>query len=174
MSNKIFIIFWLILIAVAFFIGYYVSPYIGPNNNSELLNLQNQIIQLQLENNKLKNDINELNSNFPEIKEGIIGIEVDYSSSVRVKTLKEVESVFNDYLNWAKENNKDVFGYPAKNWKFENATIHGMYNGKKYWKVVASRFEDNPEESASYNKWIPKEVFDISEEGEVVRLLGGI
>jgi hypothetical protein len=111
---------------------------------------------------------------FTEIEGCIMGVDVDYSSGINVKNKEDVEIVFDMFISYSKENNREIFGYDPNNWRFENTAIHGLYESKKYWKVTASRFIDNPENKINYQKWIVKTVFDVSETGEVVRLLGCI
>ena len=98
---------------------------------------------------------------------GIIGIEVDYYSHRTVQSEADVEAVFNEYILYCQQNDLDIFGY-GNNWRFENAKPYGLYNGVKYWKVSASWFDANA------GVWRLKTVFCVSENGEVVRLLGAI
>ena len=116
---------------------------------------------------KEKLDIPPTSEEFSEITDCIGGVQVDYDSEMVVSNNKDVEQVFNNYISWAKESNEDIFGY-GNNWKFENATIRGIYEGTKYWKVTASWFSEDDQ------KWRIKTVFDVSENGDVVRLLGCI
>ena len=111
---------------------------------------------------------------FPEIKSCIMGIDVDYDTNMKVKDFSDVENVFGKFVADAKENKKKIFGHDSYYYKFKSATIHGTYEGKKYWKVTAEYYETDPENSFAYGKWMPEEVFDVNEEGEVVRLLGCI
>ena len=104
---------------------------------------------------------------FTEIEECIMAVHVDYTSDIVVLTKADVEEVFTYFTNWAQDNDKDIFGY-GSNWRFEYATIHGLYEGVKYWKVTASWFSEED------RIWRTKSVFDVSENGEVVRLLGCI
>jgi len=105
---------------------------------------------------------------FTEIEECILGVHVDYDSRIRVQNEKDVRTVFNNFIIYSKSRDKDIFGYDSKNWRYENSTIHGLYQGKKYWKVTASWFSEEDQ------KWRINTVFDVSENGEVVRLLGCI
>jgi hypothetical protein len=104
---------------------------------------------------------------FTEIEECIMAVHVDYTSDIVVLTKADVEEVFTDFTNWAQDNDKDIFGY-GSNWRFEYVTIHGLYEGVKYWKVTGSWFSEED------RIWRTKSVFDVSENGEVVRLLGCI
>ena len=104
---------------------------------------------------------------FPEIKQCILRAEVDYTADLDVADVNDVKTVFNKYIGWAQENDQDIFGY-GNNWTFGQASIHGTYKNIKYWKVTASVF------SSEEQRWTTKEVFDVSENGEVVRLLGCI
>lgn len=106
-------------------------------------------------------------NNFTEIQGCIMGVIVDYISNKSVQNKEDAAVVFDEFIRYSKENNKDIFGY-GNNWRFENATVHGLYSGVKYWKVTASWF------SEEYQKWMLKTVFDVSENGEVVRFLGCI
>ncbi|MBN1385801.1 hypothetical protein JW968_02360 [Candidatus Woesearchaeota archaeon] len=116
---------------------------------------------------KEKWDIPPIGEDFSEITECIVGVRVDYDSEIVVSKDKDVEQVFNNYISWAKDNDEDIFGY-GNNWRFENATVHGLYEGTKYWKVTASWFSEDDQ------KWRIQTVFDVSENGDVVRLLGCI
>lgn len=116
---------------------------------------------------KEKQDNPPISEEFSEITECIMGVQVDYNSEIVVKNDKDVEQVFNNYISWAKENNENIFGY-GNNWTFENATIHGIYEGTKYWKVTASWFSQDDQ------KWRIITVFDVSGDGDVVRLFGCI
>lgn len=104
---------------------------------------------------------------FSEIQECIMGVQVDYTSNKAVQNKEDVATIFDEFIQYSKENNKDIFGY-GSNWRFESASIHGLYKRVKYWKVAASRFSERDK------KWIIQTVFDVSENGEVVRLLGCI
>ncbi|MFX0208844.1 MAG: hypothetical protein ACFFDT_22870, partial [Candidatus Hodarchaeota archaeon] len=108
---------------------------------------------------------------FPEITETecIMGIHMDYNSGILVRNETDVETVFNVFIRYSQENNLTIFGDAyGNNWRFENATIHGIYQGIKYWKITASWFSEENQ------KWHKKTIFDVSERGEVVRLLGCI
>lgn len=108
---------------------------------------------------------------FPEITETkcIMGVHKDYDSGILVRNETDIETVFNVFIRYSQEKNKAIFGDAYGNtWRFENATIHGMYQGIKYWKTTASWFSEKNQ------KWHIKTVFDVSERGEVVRLLGCI
>ena len=96
-----------------------------------------------------------------------MGVAVDYESHMRIRNAEDVEEVFNQFIDYSKENDYDVFGY-GSNWRFDDASKHGLYEGTKYWKVSASWF------SKQDSAWHQKNVFDVSEGGEVVRLLGCI
>lgn len=105
---------------------------------------------------------------FPEITETecIMGIHIDYDSGILVHNETDVETVFNAFIRYSQNNNQAIFGDAyGNNWRFENATIHGRYQGIKYWKISASWFSEED------HKWHVKTVFDVNEIGEVVRLL---
>jgi len=104
---------------------------------------------------------------FTEIQECIVGVQVDYTSNRVVQNKEDVATVFNEFIQYSKEKNKDIFGY-GKNWRFENASIRGLYKEVKYWKVTASWFSEKDK------KWMPKTFFNVSENGEVIRLLNCI
>ena len=97
-----------------------------------------------------------------------MGVEVDYDAGMAVEDATDVESVFAEFLTFARENELDVLNEPAANWRFDSASPHGTYKCKRYWEVLASVYNDDDDQ------WRPKCVFDVSEEGEVVRLLGCI
>jgi len=121
---------------------------------------------------------------FPEITRCIMGVEVDYNSNMKVDSLSDVEVVFNKFAVYTYENNKsDIYGDVnfVGNWLFEKATIDGVYDGKKYWTVVAYRCEGKPGTNYTCppgadceNPCLGRDSFDVSEDGEVVRLLGCI
>jgi hypothetical protein len=102
-----------------------------------------------------------------EIHQCIAGVAVDYKSGISVSNINDVEIVFNQFINYSKVKNQDIFGH-GYNWKFDSASKHGLYKEVKYWKVSASWFSEEDK------IWRKKEVFDVSENGEVVRLLGCI
>lgn len=123
---------------------------------------------------KEKQDTTPTNNEFSEIKECIMGINVDYTSNTNVQDLSGVESVFSEFVMDLKEKKQEIFGHNPEFYRFKSATIHGTYQGKKYWEVTTEWYGTDPENSFAYNKWMPEEVFDVSENGEVVRLLGCI
>jgi hypothetical protein len=108
-----------------------------------------------------------VNNDWTAITDCIMNVAIDYQSGVTVTDPSGVGQAFNEYINFAKTNNQDIFGY-GNNWRFDNASKHGLYNNVKYWKVSASSF------SAVDNQWHRQDVFDVSEDGKVVRLLGCI
>ena len=101
------------------------------------------------------------------ITDCIMNVAVDYQSSVVVRDPAGVEQAFNEYIGFAKTNNQDIFGY-GNTWRFGSTSKHGIYQEVKYWAVSASWF------SVQDNQWHEKNVFDVSEQGKVVRLLGCI
>jgi len=113
---------------------------------------------------------NKPSEKFPPIEKCVIGVNVDYTSNIKVSNLEDVKTVFNKYIESSKNRNESIFGY-GNNWRFDYAKIDGKYESKNYWAVTASRLVDGPEDS-NFNKWLPQEIFDVSEDGEVVRLLG--
>lgn len=71
---------------------------------------------------------------FPPIRGPVVGIDVDYNANNRVRSSSDVETVFNKFILYAKENNKEISPGPilasfVDDWRFENATIHGTYKG---------------------------------------------
>jgi hypothetical protein len=108
-------------------------------------------------------------SEWVEIKENIVAVHVDYSSGIPVRNIANIEIVFNEFIAWAKDNDIDIFGSAyGNNWRFNEATIHGLYEDTKYWKVNASWYSEDK------GIWRIKSVFDVNENGEVVRLLRGV
>jgi len=118
----------------------------------------------------LQKPVSPLDENeFPEITETecVMGVHVDYASSIPVQNETDVETVFNAFIQYSQENNQPIFGDAYdNNWRFETATIHGVYQGTKYWKVTASWFSEEDQQ------WHIKTIFDVNEKGEVIRLLG--
>ena len=112
-------------------------------------------------------DESAFDNDWTPITDCIMNVAVDYQSGVSVRDPAEVEGVFNEYITFARTNNQDIFGY-GNNWRFDNASRHGMYNNVKYWRVSASSF------SLVDNQWHRQDVFDVSQDGKVVRLLGCI
>ena len=108
-----------------------------------------------------------VDNDWTSIADCIMNVAVDYQSGVTVRDPAGVEHVFNEYVNFAKTNNQDIFGY-GNTWRFEGTSKHGIHQGVKYWAVSASWF------SVQDNQWHAKNVFDVSEDGKVVRLLGCI
>ena len=104
---------------------------------------------------------------WPEIKGSITAIVVGYNSHIKVKNEVDVEIVFNEFILYLKANNQEINGY-GNNWRFDDAEIHGLYKGVKYWKIFSSWFSEEDQ------IWRSKSFFDVSESGEVVRLLRGI
>ena len=113
------------------------------------------------------NDLGTTDNDWTPVSDCIMSVAVDYQSSVIVRDPAGVERAFNEYISFARANNKDIFGY-ENNWRFDGTSKHGLYNGVKYWAVSASWF------SVQDNQWRTKNVFDVSEDGKVVRLLGCI
>ncbi len=112
------------------------------------------------------NDIDYIESQeWEEIPACIMGIAVDYESHINVTGIEDVQESFTEFTDYAKENDIDVFGY-GSNWRYDEAMKQGTYEGVKYWKVTASWFS---EDDAA---WHQKNVFSVSQTGEVVRLLG--
>jgi hypothetical protein len=89
-----------------------------------------------------------------------MGVDVDYESNIPVTNAAEAESAFVAYLRWAQENYQPVFGSPAEEWSFHRAYYDCEYEGGKYWAVEALR------------NGLLQIVFDVSETGAIVRLLG--
>ena len=95
-----------------------------------------------------------------------MGVHIDFRSGIQVFNETEVELVFIKFIKDAQDNQQPIFGDAyGNNWKFKNATIHGTYQGVKYWKVTALWY------SGEDQTWHIKMVFDVSETGDVVRLL---
>lgn len=112
--------------------------------------------------------LNEENNDVWEnIDQCIVGVAIDYESGMIVSKIDEVEIVFNKYILHSINNKQDIFGC-GTNWRFDFAEKHGLYEEIKYWKVSASWFSEEDQ------IWREIEVFDVSENGEVVRLLGCI
>ena len=106
---------------------------------------------------------------FPVITETecIMGVHIDFRSEIQVINETGVELVFTKFIKYAQENQQPIFGDAyGNNWKFKNTTTHGTYQGIKYWKVAALWYSEEDQ------TWHIKTVFDVSEAGEVVRLLG--
>ena len=101
------------------------------------------------------------------IRQCIVGVIIDYESGVIVHEIDGAEIVFKKYILHSKYNEQDIFGH-GYNWRSDSAEKHGLYKEIKYWKISASWFSDDDQ------VWRKKEVFDVSENGEVVRLLGCI
>ncbi len=101
------------------------------------------------------------------IQQCISGVVIDYESGTKVNNQSDVETVFTNFILHSKLNNQDIFGY-GNNWRIDSAEKHGKYKEVKYWKVSASWFSEQDQ------IWRQKEVFDVSEHGDVVRLLGCI
>ena len=112
-------------------------------------------------------DLGSSDDEWTTISDCIISVAVDYQSNVIVRDPAGVEVAFNKYVGFANRNNQNNFGY-GNNWRFDSATKHGLYEGVKYWSVSASWFSEQD------NQWHKKNVFDVSEDGNVVRLLGCI
>lgn len=111
------------------------------------------------------------NKKFPQIKGAIVGIDVDYKSNIQIKTSSDVQNAFNKFIEYSKNNKKEIYPGPfkiksVKNWKFENSEIHGKYGGKKYWKVNASFLHGKEK--------ISQNIYDLDQDGKVVRLLYGV
>jgi hypothetical protein len=112
-------------------------------------------------------DVGVPDSDWPPITDCIMGVAVDYRSHLVVRDQAGVERAFNAYIRFARANNQDIAGY-GNNWRFDSASQYGLYEGVKYWAVSASWF------STHDNQWHEKNVFDVSEHGNVVRLPGCI
>ena len=103
---------------------------------------------------------------FPPISDAV-GIIIDYQSRTYVNSYADIEAVFNEYIEYSQTNDLDIFGL-SNNWRYDNASIHGIYQGVRYFQVNASWYDDADQQ------WHLKAVFDVSENGDVVRLLGPI
>ncbi len=135
----------------------------------------------QITNNNLNTDLNnDLNTNtnintningnqenpWPDLSGCINGIIVDYHSTAKVADEKDAADVFNEFISWAKKNNKEIFSGKGNNWQFQSAAPHGIYKNIKYWRITALWFSEIKQQ------WLPQIVFDVSENSQVVRLLG--
>ena len=109
----------------------------------------------------------ETNDVWENIDQCIVGVAIDYESGMTVNKIDEVEIVFNKFILHSINNKQDIFGY-GDSWRFDLAEKHGLYKEIKYWKVSASWFSEEDQ------IWRKNEVFDVSENGDVVRLLGCI
>lgn len=112
-------------------------------------------------------DLGTPDSDWTPITDCIMNVAVDYQSRVVVRDPAGVERAFNEYVAFARANNQDIFGY-GNSWRFDSTSRHGVYEGVKYWAVSASWF------SVQDNQWRKKNIFDVSEDGKVVRMLGCI
>lgn len=121
--------------------------------------------------NKQTSDLAVGDDQFTKINECITDVSVDFNSETKVNSVSDVENVFNKFIANSKENNKEIFGHDPNYYKFKSAAIYGIYRGKKYWKVTSDWHGNDPEIKSSYNKWQPEEIFKVSQDGEVVRLL---
>ena len=100
-----------------------------------------------------------------EISECIMGVAVEYESHINIISVEDVQKAFTEFTDYARENHVDVFGY-GSNWRFDETTKQGTYEGTKYWKMMASWYSEDD------STWHQKNVFSVSENGDVVRLLG--
>lgn len=98
----------------------------------------------------------------------IMAVKVEYNSETVVENEVDVGRVFNEFLLYADTSGLEIFGWPADDWRFKSATPHGTYRGKKYWQVMAERYRHDDDQ------WRRELVFDVGENGDVVRLLGCI
>ena len=103
---------------------------------------------------------------WPDLSDCIVEVTIDYHSTAKVEDEKDAANVFNEFINWAKENNKEIFSGKGNNWRFQSAAPHGIYKNVKYWRITALWFSEQKQQ------WLPQIVFDVSEDGQVVRLLG--
>lgn len=101
-------------------------------------------------------------SKWKPIDRCIMGVEVDFQSGIVVTQASDAVSAFSQYLAYAEANQIQVFGAPASSWTDVSANIDGTYSGKRYWRIHALR------------DGVLQIVFDVSEDGDVVRLLGCI
>ncbi len=100
-----------------------------------------------------------------QIPECIMGVAVEYESHINITGVEDVRRAFTEFTDYASENDVDVFGY-GSNWRFDEAAKQGTYESTKYWRVMASWYSEDDD------IWHQKNVFSVSEGGDVVRLLG--
>jgi hypothetical protein len=92
-----------------------------------------------------------------------MGVVVDYDAGATVSTDAQAAEVFAEYIEQAISSETEIFGSPASSWSNPTADPDGTYQGVKYWLI-----------SAKLDGSTAKTIFDVSEDGKVVRLLGCI
>ena len=101
------------------------------------------------------------------VSECIVDVAVDYQSMIAVADSADVRIVFQQFVEHSQVDSLPIFG-GTNNWRFDSTSPHGTYRNVRYWKVHASRYSDDQQ------RWVRQEVFDVSQAGAVVRLLGCI
>lgn len=118
-----------------------------------------------LQSEQLEVPTDETEEEQPEAEEwttlDFMGVEVDYYSHITVQDESDVEAVFNDYIGFCQDYNIPVFAGYDNDWRFDSASPYGVYEGVKYWSVHSSYLYGSG--------WQEKNVFCMSENGEVVR-----
>ncbi len=107
----------------------------------------------------------------PDVPNGdcIMGVAVDFSSGASIRDESTVADVFSQFVQSAQQEGVPIFGDAYGNrWRFEAAVSDRVFEGISYWRVTASWF------SEADGQWRQKNVFHVSEHGDVVRLLGCI
>lgn len=182
-KNNLFIIFLILIILLLVLLSRCEcqnkkNKQTGPANQNVQAN-QNTNVSTNTNSNVNTNTNNNSNTNsgnnngnsddqFPDLSGCVVGMIVDYHSEKPVSNATEAGEVFKEYILWAKENNKPIFDTHSDNWQFQSASPHGIYQGIKYWRITALRFSEEKQE------WVPQTIFDVNEQGQVVRLLGCI
>lgn len=99
------------------------------------------------------------------ISDCVMNVNLQFSTGWTVKHRKHAELVFRAFLEHKRSKGEEP--YPEGTaWRFERVEPNGTYLGVKYWKVTASYVY----EGIRY----PQDLFDVSEHGEVVILMGCI
>lgn len=111
------------------------------------------------------NDNNQENP-WPDLSGCVNGLLVDYHSTVKATNETEAGEIFQEYISWAQINHKEIFFGKGNRWQFQSAKPHGIYQGTKYWRITALWFSEIKQQ------WLPQIIFDVSENGQVVRMLG--
>jgi hypothetical protein len=87
-------------------------------------------------------------NNLPQIKSEvwpvIVDIRVDYVSveTKKVKNEYDARAVAKEFFEYSKSVNGGAGKlFPNNDFRLKNVIFHGIWEGKKYWKIEADRFE---------------------------------
>ena len=103
---------------------------------------------------------------WPSLDDLFCCVTVDFETDVAVGDAQTAEQVFAQFMKFKRAREEDLFFW-GTHWQFEGAVRHGTFRGTKYWWIDTSLRAQDGERYVVH-------VFDVSQNGEVVRLSPGI